>query len=327
MLTPALESARMEALSNQIRYVNAIGRVTLRRLLMRNDWDVNRAAEAFRVEEDARANSGNNNWADDHQTSPSRTVGGSRLRAVQVLRQRLTSNNTASAFGASRTTMLTLLQQNGWNVESTASKFERRSGNIDDVVDRTKAMRLPQPHVLQRDERLAASFISLTSIDSWYSAIRFLEEHGWNYTRAVDAWCKLGHLPHKQQRTKVYAKVKEDEEPKLHGVRSAIANRIWVLNEGIPGDSESDVDGKPSSGPSESSMSGDTIVTEDESIIYCVDFDSTSSLSELDTSAATNDRFEVKYGVGEKDPKGYIIDLDRGKAVLGCPDASKMRIG
>ena len=153
------------------------------------------------------------------------------------------------------TALIALLGENDWLVKAAEQDFLLREGNLDDLVDRIDPIRLPFPNEMQRDERLA-EFISLTSTDSWYSALRFLRQHRWNFVRAVDAWIRLGYLPFTLPSTATAGKLVGQ-----YGMRQIVANRRINTNDTSPEADGSTPDGSNRSTPSDQDSSSSSSFT------------------------------------------------------------------
>ena len=292
---------------------------------MANGWDINLAAQAIAAEHRAVRATPSQLRPVDYQTAPSRTVGGSRLRAGQQLIVRLQPEvERHETFGASNAAMLTLLGLNGWVLQAAEEDFIRREGNMDDIVDRLDPLRLRYPNDTQRDERLA-EFISLASPDSWYSALRFLQRHNWDFVRAVDAWIRQGYLPFS-----LSSKPTAGKKIGQYGMREIASNRPFDLDTTASGDSGAAPVDKLTPTPSNPDPPSSTSPfspydsPDDESIISQHDYHLMASLSESESE--TPNKVEKSYGTDQKGRKGYVIDLDRRPAKRSCPDPSKLKI-
>ena len=292
---------------------------------MANAWDVNLAAQAIAAEHHAARATPNQFRPADYQTAPSRTVGGSRIRAGKQLIARLQPEvQRHKTFGASNAAMLTLLGLNDWVLHAAEEDFCRREGNMDDIVDHLGPLRLRHPNEMQRDERLA-EFISLASPDSWYSALRFLQRHNWDIVRAVDAWIRQGYLPFS-----LPSKSTAGKKIGQYGMREIVSNRPFDLNATAAGANGTTPIG--SNAPTLSNPDTPLLTSsispydspDDESVVSQYDYHFMESLSESESE--TPKKVEKSYGTDNKDRKGYVIDLDRRPAKRSCPDPSKLKI-
>ncbi len=156
---------------------------------------------------------------------------------------------------------------------------------------------------MEEDARLA-SFVSLSSTNSIHAARRHLEQHGWDYARAVDGWRRMHGLPEDRAQKRTNAKGFVHEGQLKDGLRYNNANHPpypysdWREALDVPDDDNS-------SGPPSSS-----------------DCASDSSLSELEDDSDAVDKPTCE----ELEHKCYLIEYDRRPAVVECPDPSKLRV-
>ncbi|ERF76841.1 hypothetical protein EPUS_07631 [Endocarpon pusillum Z07020] len=297
--TQAQQADRIVALRNQIRYTFAIQPHILERHLRNNNWNVIEAADAFWEEEETARNS--NVLPQDYDIPMGRTVETSRLRARTALHRRLnTGSRDTKSTSQTNSAIFGLLQRNHWVLSDAEEDYRAKKGNLDDIIDAYSSLRAPRPSAMEQDARLA-SFVSLTSTNSIYAARRHLQQHRWDYARAVDGWRRMRALPEDRAPKLTNTKGFVHETQPNDGLRYNNANHppypysYWREALDVPDDDESS--GPPSS----------------------TDGASDSSLSEIedDMDKPTSEKSERN---------GYLIEYDPKPAVLNCPDPSKLRV-
>ena len=300
--TQAQQADRIVALQNQIRYTFAIQPHILRRHLRNNNWNVIEAADAFWEEEETAQN--RNALPHDYDIPMGRTVETSRLRARTALRRRLnTGSGETNSTPQTNSAIFGLLQRNHWVLDDAEEDYRANNGNLDDIIDAYSSLRAPRPSAMMEDARLA-SFVSLTSTNSIYAARRHLEQHDWDYARAVDGWRRMRALPEDRAPKRINTKGFVHETQPNDGLRYNNANHPpypysdWREALDVPDDDDS-------SGPRSST-----------------DGASDSSLSEIEDDPDAMDT--PTYEKSER--KGYLIEYDRRPAVVNCPDPSKLRV-
>lgn len=300
--TQAQQADRIVALQNQIRYTFGIQPHILRRHLRNNNWNVIEAADAFWEEEETARNS--NVLPQDYDIPMSRTVETSRLRARTALRRRLNTGSRDTNYPPqTNSAIFGLLQRNHWVLSDAEKDYRAKKGNLDDIIDAYSSLRGPRPSAMEEDARLA-SFVSLTSTNSIYAARRHLEQHGWDYARAVDGWRRMRGLPEDRAPRRTNTKGTVHETQPNDGLRYNNANHPpypyshWREALDVPDDDDS-------SGPSSST-----------------DGASDSSLGEIEDDSDAMDKPTCE----KSEPNGYLIEYDSKRAVLNCPDPSKLRV-
>ncbi|KAF7506896.1 hypothetical protein GJ744_011137 [Endocarpon pusillum] len=300
--TQAQQADRIVALRNQIRYTFAIQPHILQRHLRNNNWNVIEAADAFWEEEEAARSS--NVLPQDYEIPMGRSVETSRLRARTALRRRLnTSSRDTNSTPLTNSAIFGLLQRNHWVLSDAEEDYHAKKGNIDDIIDAYSSLRAPRPSLVEEDARLA-SFLSLTSTNSIYAARRHLQQHGWDYARAVDGWRRMRALPEDRAPKLINTKGFVHETQPNDGLRYNNANHppypysYWREALDVPDDDDSS--GPPSS----------------------TDGASDSSLSEIEDDSDDMDKPTCE----KSERNGYLIEYDPKPAVLNCPEPSKLRV-
>ena len=307
------QNQRLEALRNQLQYPWALHEDTLLFHLMREGWDVNRAARSF-----GDAN-GNPNLLPNQPPNPhrrGRTLESSRRRFVHDVGLGLRHVDRRAAEEAenrnrrppqqtttNNVNLIPILQANRWNPQAIEAELSQRRGTYSDVVETVARLRAPPTSIAQRDERLAW-FISATGTESWYSAMVFLESHSWDVARAVDAWLRGGDIPH-------------IDPPFTVDTRGRVITE--VADGGMRGFEHEEIDVIP-----EKNKSWKPTPDEDEKPDRRFrDRGSVASLHDNDGGEQSRD---FGYTPGDHQRSAYVIEEDRRPARVNCPDPTKLRI-
>ena len=200
---------RVRALRNQIRVAHGIIEVGLVKLLDEFEWDVNKAAAAWRAREERlrrskpdkplfeeldvrRGYRGLDPLRGGHRAS----VGESRVAALAALAVRLNQNPVAPGVPRRETnaTMVQFMQRCCWDIDAAEREWMERAGDVEEFQKASERLRSRAPTQLQQDERLR-DFVSITSTDSIEAARQFLQARNWDFAAGVDGWLELGFLP------------------------------------------------------------------------------------------------------------------------------------
>jgi hypothetical protein len=286
---------------------------------MRNNWDVNTAAQAFiRAHSDAdRTPNAGNQGADYRPAYPvrgGRTLEASRVVAVRDVGEFLRGLRHQGP-APSNANLVQIFHNNSWDITTVINSVATRRSTLtkqeqDDAADprvedrvRDLAMRSAENVSLdsmsspplsdhERDERLAW-FLSATGTQSWYSAGVALENAGWNVARALGSWLRNGGI-------------REIQPP------DTVADR---------GRRDVDLDAMPLLLPT-ANIAGHRIRRD----VAPSRLTFTSGFASSLPRPAPPSTGLVDYEASRPNRRGYIIDEDRRPANLNCPDATKLRV-
>lgn len=324
---------RIEALRHQLRYPHALTRSTLRYHLNRTNWDVNRAAQDFWEQEE-------NPTLATPQPSYRRgnTVEQTRLRQVHDTQRGL--ERTAPTLRMANVELMLLHHDNNWVGEDVVEDIARRDGDFDDLIDRIANMRVPPDGRIEQDERLAL-FVSITSTNSWYSALAMLKKHYWDLAAAVDDWIRLGRLPIVTPPPIRSADGTLTQRDPLDGMRALNANRPRRI---LRGQFVYDDDNKDKkTGFKRKRSPGQDVESDNDSEI---EWGPSPVLPETILPRPAKNQKRARKGekkaakakglrriagrdyvkTGRTGLSGFLIDADRTPAHVGAPDASKLRV-
>jgi len=217
---------RLESLRNQLRFSHAIADSTLRWYLTRNNWEVNRAAQAFWESEEAaeqgqptQAPAPAQRRADNlEQSRIFQTIDQAHAHHTTQQERLLALRNVRTRSGRlprlpippqpepmSNASTAILLHDRQWVPQpeqddlmgiiaaQTARQHDRQT--LQDRIERTLARHRLRPRGrMQKDERLAL-FLSIAPSNSWHSCRKLLSRRRYDLAMAIEEWMKSGGVP------------------------------------------------------------------------------------------------------------------------------------
>lgn len=344
--TPAPRNAeerneRIQALRNQLRVPYALGDLLLVGFLNGSGWDVNRAAALFWEGENRDIGLGSQTvpfgapLRSTQQATPAAAAGpqlppipppptvintvrrGENVeqgRILLVVDMQLGLRSSAFAnrprLRTTNANMTLLLHENRWVRDDASHEVSRRNGDYDTLTERMARLRISTEDENSRDERLAL-LISITSTNSWYSARRLLETNNWDLALAIDEWIRRGGVP----LVDAPAQTRKDrEEYKRNGRRSWNANKPRrMLGSKFYDDDEE----KDPLGPPETEIEGG----DSKPLKRAQPGQGTTNVD-----AGGNARNTTTTTTKRVSRRGFLIDANRDRAIIGATDASKLRL-
>jgi hypothetical protein len=178
-------AARVQAFRNQVRFSIALRQDMVEtRWLGPNNWDVNLAVAAF--------------WGAQQNPQPGSaacpsTVECDRLHLLHAVLKGIGSNPN-QGLRANAAVIALVCHRSGWLPDTISQNIANRNGDYADVVTYLGRHRIALVGAPVQDERLAR-FIDITATNSWFSALQFLKLHKWDLPMAMDVWFRNGGLP------------------------------------------------------------------------------------------------------------------------------------